>query len=360
MFGLPGYAGAVSSPGLVQALAATRAHLAGFLPADWGRGGAFAAHPAETDPPLDDPAQLPRWQAESRMSVLVFELVGGLLFSMRGTQAWLDLAQPGAVPMPLLGITRPPHRLLAPQAALVEGLAPMREQPKSDDPAVRERMAEILAQAGSPLAFWCALLPVHPERMPRTMELLSLCFLLAGHVEQRFKHALAVARPHEVNPAILPAILTPAHGSFPSGHATEAFTVAGVLAALLAPQAVGPVLGRLAARIAHNREVAGVHYPMDSVAGCTLGGVLADYLVARCTGGGALQPRWLDGSQLPADVSLPVSGALPAAADWLPVPEGSAAAVPPSDTLQWLWQRARAEWCPAPAPADQAQGRSAA
>jgi hypothetical protein len=41
---------------------------------------------------------------------------------------------------------------------------------------------------------------------------------------------------------------------------------------------------RLAARIAINRTVAGLHYPIDSAAGAVLGTTLGDYLVARCAG----------------------------------------------------------------------------
>ncbi len=86
-------------------------------------------------------------------------------------------------------------------------------------------------------------------------------------------------------------ITTPGHGSFPSGHATQAHAVAHVLKALLhldptrqAHAMVIDQLDRQAARIATNRVVAGVHFPVDSMAGRMLGIALAEYFVGRCTG----------------------------------------------------------------------------
>src|SRR3546814_18772370 len=46
----------------------------------------------------------------------------------------------------------------------------------------------------------------------------------------------------------------------------------------------GEQLMRLAARIAINRTVAGLHFPVDSAAGALLGLTLGRYLAARCAG----------------------------------------------------------------------------
>ena len=54
-------------------------------------------------------------------------------------------------------------------------------------------------------------------------------------------------------------------------------------------------LERLAARVAVNRTVAGLHYPVDSAVGRLLGTSLADYMVARCTQGAKLHERGFDG-----------------------------------------------------------------
>lgn len=68
-------------------------------------------------------------------------------------------------------------------------------------------------------------------------------------------------------------IQIPDHSTYPSGHAMEAFAIATVLHCLSTGN--GPRHGvkeqalpfRLAHRIAVNRTVAGVHFPVDSLAG---------------------------------------------------------------------------------------------
>jgi hypothetical protein len=78
---------------------------------------------------------------------------------------------------------------------------------------------------------------------------------------------------------------TPGHGTLPSGHATEAFAIAATLDHLVPVEARATDLqGQLmamAARIAVNRTVAGVHFPIDSFAGAILGFAVADVIAAR-------------------------------------------------------------------------------
>jgi hypothetical protein len=99
----------------------------------------------------------------------------------------------------------------------------------------------------------------------------------------------------------------PGFFAFPMGHGTQAFMVAELLSmlALTLPKgqsadrgdrggssssAPGGVfweiqqqLARQAERITTNRVIAGVHFPIDSEAGCELGLRLARYLVGLCT-----------------------------------------------------------------------------
>jgi membrane-associated phospholipid phosphatase len=75
-------------------------------------------------------------------------------------------------------------------------------------------------------------------------------------------------RPHQVLPQVSPAIEVPWHASYPSGHATQSRILAQVFAAWYPDKA--STFDQLARRIAHDREIAGLHYPSDSAAGMAL------------------------------------------------------------------------------------------
>ena len=83
------------------------------------------------------------------------------------------------------------------------------------------------------------------------MELIYAALRFAYSVEMRIKHALACRRPHEYSPQIQPIIACPLHGSLPSGHATEAFMFAHLLAVLSTDK------GKFARPVKENCEVFG-------------------------------------------------------------------------------------------------------
>jgi hypothetical protein len=152
-----------------------------------------------------------------------------------------------------------------------------------------ERMPEILAQISDTYAFWGSIVPLHTDRLRHTREVLDAAVQMAMFVEMRFKHELACWRPIDYSPQIQPAITTPGHGTLPSGHCVEAYVIREVLQALLGVDAKNSLhdsvrlqFGRIAARIATNRVVAGVHFPVDNVAGRMLGTALGRYFVFCC------------------------------------------------------------------------------
>jgi membrane-associated phospholipid phosphatase len=155
----------------------------------------------------------------------------------------------------------------------------------------RERSAEILSQIKGIDIFLGRLSPLHPERHRFTLELLAAFLRALVSAEMRIKHALAVPRPVEFSPQIMPMIQTPGHGTFPAGHAAESFMGATVLFALMkagntryADAGWDDRLARLAARISVNRVIAGVHFPVDLAAGLVLGLAVGRYFVALAKG----------------------------------------------------------------------------
>jgi len=158
-------------------------------------------------------------------------------------------------------------------------------------------------------------------------------------------------------------ITTPGHGVFPSGHATQVHAVACVLKLLMQPDSTRPPppsteidqLDRQSARITTNRVVAGVHFPVDSMAGRMLGVTLGEYFVARCTSTTAAPRRFMsrtfnagiiDGAPTtefnPFHVDQNLD--LPASAGKLYSAVQAPNNLPPSPLLAYVWDKARAEW----------------
>ena len=95
-------------------------------------------------------------------------------------------------------------------------------------------------------------------------------------------------RPAQLYPRILPLIDGPDTPSYPSSHALQGHLISLVLqAAVTASRETSKSLADLAHRVAYNREVAGVHFRMDSEAGAFAAAQCAAKLTAS-TGGAAL------------------------------------------------------------------------
>ena len=182
----------------------------------------------------------------------------------------------------------------------------------------------------------------------------------------RIKYTIAAKRPIEFSPQVQPMIATPTHGSLPSGHATEAFIAARMLWKLLRASGTpqyqqdgvwGEMFMRLASRIAINRTVAGVHFPMDSVAGAFLGLTLADFIHEHCDP--ATQDSTsgkFDGTRFDAaddfdwhqlygaqdDLQPKKSG--PSGNPWATTTQKQSKNEVHSAPLAWLWGKAVAEW----------------
>ena len=321
----------------------------------WGEDPAAKSPTFDKLPPLGQPMLMRRWSAPVRATLIEFELVSNLHFCVepdsdakgpsepqRGRAVLYHqrrTPQPGKpdslVSTEIVSMRRPDRAVFKKQLAQVDSLASARDT----------REPEILSQIAPPIGYFASIANLHSERTPKTLELLALAQHFAYIVEMQFKHALACPRPIEYSAMIQPIIETPAHGSLPSGHATESYLAAGVLGALVPGFAEGDprrALRRLAYRIATNRVVAGLHFPVDTIAGRLLGDTLASYFVGMCEG-----TPWNTASFDGTSLASPTEE--PDADDKAANPScTSAPAKPPYATkhpiLAELWQAARREW----------------
>ena len=125
---------------------------------------------------------------------------------------------------------------------------------QANDVRRAERFSEILDQDGRLNVYFAHTLMVSPTAHPHTLRVLEMAYQIGGMIAVHFKDRWKRARPQQVCPVIMPIIPGPAHPSYPSGHSTQSHLIADALS-LVAPR-VGPLLKKLAARIAENREMA--------------------------------------------------------------------------------------------------------
>jgi hypothetical protein len=306
--------------------------------------------------PTQTLAHLERWEPWVRGAVFDFELLSHLQFS-RHTEGGKEsftlwhvevddaVAPPTADTARIATMIRPTEAIFRSQLDLVETYADLRE----------DRAGEVLAQLGPPTAFWSSIVHLHPDHKRWTLELIDAALRFANLVEMRFKHALACRRPVEYSAQIQPIILTPGHATLPSGHATEAFMIAYLLRQLVPgiDFTWSQQLMRQAARVAINRTVAGVHFPVDSAAGQVLGLTLGEYFVHRCRAADSYTfyyPWRFDGERYPPGADFDWRLLYDAPADtrlsdvYTDVITAEVTTAQPSDLLNWLWNKAAAEW----------------
>ena len=220
---------------------------------------------------VGQPAQIARWDSWVKSDLVRTRLLCGVGFE----DGQVFHRGDGKNMFAIFSASKPVN-ILPSQAEWVRRRARFRE----------DRFAEIEVQADQLWPFWDAILHLDVRAAPRTHELLHAGLLFAASVVLQIKHALAVPRPSEQSPFVMPIIEVPGHGSFPSGHATAAYLLSGLVTRLLGLSGTRKeVLQRLAYRVAYNREVAGLHYPIDSAAGRLLGETLAAYVEALALGG---------------------------------------------------------------------------
>ncbi|MCU0803234.1 MAG: phosphatase PAP2 family protein [Rhodobacteraceae bacterium] len=298
-----------------------------------------------------------RLQGDARMAVLQHDLAPLFRVGASGAVAGayeVTLSGLG----PLLTLTPPTPVHLAAQMPHVRAAADLRA----------DRLAEIMVQMGDMLSFYAAHFRLHPDARKWTLVFLGAVYEAILIPEMRLKFHCSLPRPYDFSSMVQPIIGTPSHSTYPSGHATEAFAFAAVLCGLrhLAAGAADPVSAvladlaaytgsstpemlpfLLAARIADNRTVAGVHFPVDSAHGALLGLTTGLAVLAACLGGPngvpTKMPVWqADGANWASDFSL--DGFVAALPGWNTGGSVTLPVAPAGSVLQTLLVEVMKEW----------------
>lgn len=295
------------------------------------------ATPAYLHGVIGDTASMHRWEPILRFNVALFDLLSGLNFVSNSVP---QESQKGSAVLyigdsPLITMHRPDQAFFRSQFELVKSYAEIRS----------DRASEIVAQMQPQVPFWSAAIHLHPSHTAKTLELVELALGFASIICMRFKQAMAVPRPIDWSPDIQPIIATPSHSAYPSGHATEAYMIAYTLPALITPDpqtraAYQTQLLAQAHRIAENRTVAGVHFPVDSYAGQVLAKALADYFLAQCGHSAVVCPQVVnpDNAQMDFEPSLTLFNTANAIAN------ANVNAQSQTNSLVWIAGKAAGEW----------------
>jgi hypothetical protein len=364
--GFPGYAGMVSNPMLTSAVIVGReSNLAGGAAWDiYGTKAPFLEPMPWLEPstPVRSDLAIERLDTVARGVLAEMELLEGLAFqshpTTHGPSAALVLRSRPTTK--LVSINGFPDGLgshvFERQTLLVQAYAALR----------MERQAEVLAQVVPQTAQWSAITSLSPDTHRYSIELLGIALRFTMMNIMRMKREFDVKRAWLRSALIQPMILTPAYTSYPSGHATEAHFAAEFLPLLAGDpeyatcqeprggrrDSMTRQMNRLAYRIAENRVVAGLHYPIDAIPGQALGVMLARYVVWVASAGQAWPDLKIgakvfhtrgdvDGDEVPTfDALLHEQPHITA-----PVtPLSSVTTLPQAPVLQALWRLARREW----------------
>lgn len=110
-----------------------------------------------------------------------------------------------------------------------------------------------------------------------TVDLLDMAQIELSYFVLKLKRDFLRPRPDTLAPDLQVAIEVPKHASYPSGHAAQGY-MTGLIFALVDP-AHADQYKAMGFDIGLRREIAGVHYPTDSIAGRKLAQAVLDKLM---------------------------------------------------------------------------------
>jgi hypothetical protein len=155
-------------------------------------------------------------------------------------------------------------------------LAELKNKQHHEDRAARHD--EIVAESDDYVGLFENLCYFDAHSHPVISDLVQIVDQIGWAVVQCFKAVHRRVRPSYLDPEIRPIIRVPTHFAYPSGHSTQAHLIENALFEVFSFRGDGfrRELNRVAARIAENREWAGVHFKSDTVAGYNLAKAICD------------------------------------------------------------------------------------
>lgn len=117
------------------------------------------------------------------------------------------------------------------------------------------------------------------DALPKLSAFFERVAATEGAVVDPAKDVWKRPRPHQLSDLVKPIVKLTSSGSWPSGHATVG-TMMGIVLSDMVPEKRAAIMAR-AADYAHNRVVAGIHYPSDVEMGKIAGSVIAAIVMER-------------------------------------------------------------------------------
>jgi membrane-associated phospholipid phosphatase len=125
----------------------------------------------------------------------------------------------------------------------------------------------------------------NPPRVARAYALIAAVLFDAFIASQDGKFEYWYIRPHQLDPAIVPLFPVPNHPSYPSNHSTNSAARSEIIAYLFPAHA--DFIRTTGKEGGDSRIWAGIHYPMDNVAGAQLGKSVAQVFIAYAQSDGS-------------------------------------------------------------------------
>jgi hypothetical protein len=108
--------------------------------------------------------------------------------------------------------------------------------------------------------------PIVPKKLANmARNILSMADRECQYFVVNYKKRFARPRPSQLAPSLTLVVPNPGHAAYPSGHATQSMLMASIISLIDSDNKLRYL--SYARAIAKRREIAGVHYPSDSLSG---------------------------------------------------------------------------------------------